>query len=1009
MNVLYECLDARDDYSAQRRANAGSNDHAADDMIPFGLSDSQHCANDSLAFLSGEFEFTQESLADLVADGSIGKKTARHRDHMERMRRLLPDDPVGAQAVAREHVFRERPKRSTAEWKVVVARAKQAYLDKANGASSTGPTPAPGTARRPPTYGLPPIVEVLTVETMAILRSHAFDISRGPQDRDLLLLHTVIEKFSLNKQQMIAFSIAAKYLHHHETGPLRMYLGGMAGTGKSQVLLATICFLDARNESYRLLVLGPTGSSAALIGGFTYHSALGICVTSEQGFSTATTIAKLRGRIQRVSLIFIDEISMISCVDFVRINRQLAKALPESTDTFGGKAVILAGDFAQLPPPGAAPSLYSNSIGAWSKSASQYNQDCAIGKALWHQFTTVVILRQNMRQQGLSRDDADFRVALENMRYARCTAHDIALLQTRIWYPNVGDKRLMAPDFRDISIITARNAHRDAVNEMKAPAFAARCGKKLYRFVSLDTWGHSKESTSIRKAQRAYNATADPSRTSNIIPRKVQEQLWALPPSLTDHQAGVLQLCEGMPVLLKYNEATELCATNGAEAVVHCWDSQRLGTHHEVLNTLYVRLVNPPRPVQLPGLELNVIPMPRTRKSIKCTLPVDDLTVSIQREQVMVLPNFAMTDFASQGRTRPHNVCHLEDCKNHQSIYTCLSRSSSLAGTLIVGNFDFSKLRGGASGALRREFRELELLDEITRLRTEKNLPSHVNGESRGALLTAFQSWKGPRHVPDQVHEALNWSTEDIASLRPELLFDRVIEAAGLCKPTSSFERTVKRTRAENWTPVPTKKRRNALATADVSAYDINETQRAAPPSGLLWDSQNWSCAYDALLTPFFNRYKECDDAWLASVAPGNNLMQVIHVTAMPPTEPEYVMDLPVADSTGRWLLIGCIYHGANHFVSRYLDTDLTLWFHDGALGKRECTHDYTRSLSPPSTFTRLPQDVLNLTLDQLSLADIQALRKTCVAADIIASSYWSHRFDTLLCHYFSDTRGVLE
>ncbi|OJT13907.1 hypothetical protein TRAPUB_9576 [Trametes pubescens] len=65
--------------------------------------------------------------------------------------------------------------------------------------------------------------------------------------------------------------------------------------------------------------------------------------------------------------------------------------------------------------------------------------------------------------------------------------------------------------------------------------------------------------------------------------------------------------------------------------------------------------------------------------------------------------------------------------------------------------------------------------------------------------------------------------------------------------------------------------------------------------------------------------------------------------------------------------------------------------------------------MQPPSTFTRLPQDVLNLTLDQLSLADIQALRKTCVAADIIASSYWSHRFDTLLCHYFSDTRGVLE
>ena len=75
-----------------------------------------------------------------------------------------------------------------------------------------------------------------------------------------------------------------------------------------------------------------------------------------------------------------------------------------------------------------------------------------------------------------------------------------------------------------------------------------------------------------------------------------------------------------------------------------------------------------------------------------------------------------MTDFASQGRTRPNNVCDIQNCPTHQSVYTCLSRGSTLDGTVIVQSFDSSKLTGGISGSLRQEFRELELLDEITKM-----------------------------------------------------------------------------------------------------------------------------------------------------------------------------------------------------------------------------------------------------------------------------------------------------
>jgi len=82
-------------------------------------------------------------------------------------------------------------------------------------------------------------------------------------------------------------------------------------------------------------------------------------------------------------MFFVDESSMLGCLDIHRIGVQLARVFGVVDVSFGGASVILAGDFAQLPPPG---------NGARHET---------LGKAVWHQFTTVVILRQNMRQRGL--------------------------------------------------------------------------------------------------------------------------------------------------------------------------------------------------------------------------------------------------------------------------------------------------------------------------------------------------------------------------------------------------------------------------------------------------------------------------------------------------------------------------------------------------------------------------------------------------------------------------------
>jgi hypothetical protein len=149
--------------------------------------------------------------------------------------------------------------------------------------------------------------------------------------------------------------------------------------------------------------------------------------------------------------------------------------------------LVFSGDFAQLPLAvgGEGVSLYSRSIGAIASSMK--SQEEAIGKALWHQVTTVVILRQNMRQKIQSALDNQLRTALENMRYKACTPEDIRFLRTRI-SSNLPNRPSVCDDnFRNVSIITAKNLHKDEINKLGAIRFAQETGQKLTNFYSEDS------------------------------------------------------------------------------------------------------------------------------------------------------------------------------------------------------------------------------------------------------------------------------------------------------------------------------------------------------------------------------------------------------------------------------------------------------------------------------------------------------------------------------------------
>ncbi|KIK58106.1 hypothetical protein GYMLUDRAFT_171751, partial [Collybiopsis luxurians FD-317 M1] len=172
------------------------------------------------------------------------------------------------------------------------------------------------------------------------------------------------------------------------------------------------------------------------------------------------------------------------------------------------------------------------------------------------------------------------------------------------------------------------------------------------------------------------------------------------------------------------------------------WHASKGQFNQLVLEVLFMELDNPPSPVQVEGLPPNVVPIMRREVTGYTILP-DDTRINISRLQVDILPGFAMTTYASQGQSLETNNTDPNTFDNHHTFYTALSQSRSAANNILLQDFDLKHVTGGASGALRKEYRELELLDEIMKLRYNGELPSSVAGPTCKVSIESFLAWKG--------------------------------------------------------------------------------------------------------------------------------------------------------------------------------------------------------------------------------------------------------------------------
>jgi ATP-dependent DNA helicase PIF1 len=108
----------------------------------------------------------------------------------------------------------------------------------------------------------------------------------------------------------------------------------------------------------KCIITASTGVAAFNIGGYIVHSnsGLGLPVNEcNQGALQCDTLKHLQKRFKNVSLVVIDEISMVGLKTLYWIDQRLRQIAGKMHLRFGGISVLLVGDFAQLPPVGDTP------------------------------------------------------------------------------------------------------------------------------------------------------------------------------------------------------------------------------------------------------------------------------------------------------------------------------------------------------------------------------------------------------------------------------------------------------------------------------------------------------------------------------------------------------------------------------------------------------------------------------------------------------------------------------
>ena len=201
---------------------------------------------------------------------------------------------------------------------------------------------------------------------------------------------------------------------------LFLVVQGIAGAGKSRCVLALVDFVRRWDVPDMLVILSTTASSAALLGGVTYHKGLGLYKSG--GRVAGDKLAHLRNKWQTRWLVVIDEVGMLGEEGLGNVEAQMRNVTNVTGKPFGGRNVALVGDFGQLGPVKATPMF-------------QPGGECAgtslNALAAYKLYNENPDMRVLMFEDTFRQDDERLAAVLSRGRWGDYLVEDLKLLNTR--------------------------------------------------------------------------------------------------------------------------------------------------------------------------------------------------------------------------------------------------------------------------------------------------------------------------------------------------------------------------------------------------------------------------------------------------------------------------------------------------------------------------------------------------------------------------------------------------
>ena len=127
-----------------------------------------------------------------------------------------------------------------------------------------------------------------------------------------------------------------------------VFLTGKAGTGKSYITNMFTEWAEANDK--KILICAPTGIAALNIGGSTVHRVFKLPIDYVSNSYELNTSTETKDLLKAADIVLIDEVSMLRADTFSHVESKMRESSNKSGSSFGGKQVIVVGDYYQLAP-----------------------------------------------------------------------------------------------------------------------------------------------------------------------------------------------------------------------------------------------------------------------------------------------------------------------------------------------------------------------------------------------------------------------------------------------------------------------------------------------------------------------------------------------------------------------------------------------------------------------------------------------------------------------------------